>query len=248
MTQPTTVMIALGDVGQHLLPGDEYSQDDTRYAAILVDNFQRDYGSAGLFGDVYFDGLVVQVSQNSDAEKEFSACIELLQLGGYKPAVARLGVLLERYPYHSGLLYNIGMAYREMGDIEKSLELLERLRQIAPDHTHGAAALAVSLYSARRLEEALEVIQQAYADAPNDPFVGRTYGTLLASAGKRDEALTTLARTLELMPDDAQSHLTLGQLLLESEPARAKHHLEAVLRLASGSSLAEMAAQMLEGL
>lgn len=243
-----TVLLEINDIDHSFLPGGKFDPADENHLDLIVDKFRRDRGAEGFFADVHCDGLVVQITRNEEAEKELADCIELLKLGGFKPALHRLKPLLEKYPYHRDLLYNYGMALREIGEVEESIEILSRATEIAPDHDHAWVALSVSNQTIGRIDDALSAINKAFELDPEDPFVLRTLGYLLESKGDLDTATIHLEKVLQLSPSDPQAHLVLGKIKSSTSPKDAAGHFKQVLKNAPGSPMASLANDLMNQL
>ena len=243
-----TVLLEINDIDHSFLPDGKFDPADETHIDLIVDKFRRDRGAEGFFADVHCDGLVVQITRNEEAEKELADCIELFQLGGFKPALHRLKPLLEKYPYHRDLLYNYGMALREVGEVEESIQLLDRATKIAPDHSHAWVALSVSNQTIGRIDDALAAINRAFEIDGEDPFVLRTLGYLLESKGELEKASIHLEKVLQLSPSDPQAHLVLGKIKSSTSPEDAADHFKWVQKNAPGSPMASLASDLLDQL
>lgn len=243
-----SALLRIEDIDQSFLPGGQFDPSDTKHVELVVEKYRREGGIDCFFTDVHFDGLVIQISRNKEAEQELESCIELFSLGGYKPALHRLEPLLDKYPYHIDLLFNCGMAFREIGEPRKSIDLLTRATTLKSDHVHAWVALAVSHQSARELDKATEAAKTAYELKDSDPYVLRTYGSLLEANGDVESATTILEQAIRLMPDDSQSHLILGKIKASSDPGAAKRHFLKVTDSVPGSTLSEIAENSLRKL
>ena len=245
MNNPDNVLIEIDNIDQSFLPGGKFDPTDETHINLVIDHFRRDGQSEGLFTNVHFDGLVLQVSRSSEAEKELKDCIELLQLGGFKPAIHRMEVLLDEYPYNIHVLYNLGMALRESRRAEESIAILTRATEVAPQHTLSWVALAVSHQTMGSTKNSLQAALHAHTLDPNDLFVLRTLGYLYEVIGDTDAAMGYLQQVLVKTPQDAQSHLVMGRIKMSSDPAVAKEHFELVKQHAPGTGLAGQAEELL---
>lgn len=243
-----SVLFKIEDIDQSFLPGGKFDPTNEQHADLVIEKYRRDGGADGYFTDVQFDGLVIQISPNADAEKELKDCIEILQLGGFRPAMHRMQPLIKKYPYNIHLLYNYGMALREVGEVEESIDVLSRATNVAPSHVHCWVALAVSYQTVGNDQEALKAAESAYQLDNTDSFVLRTLGYILQSIGEVETAKVHLERVLEISPDDAQTHWVLGNIKQTSSPQDAKHHYKKVVEYAPGSSLSALAIDMMENL
>ena len=244
MTEQSTVLLRIEDIDQAFLPGGSFDPQSENHYDLVIEKFKQDYSADGFFIDVQFDGLVVQISPNSEAEKELNDCIELLQLGGFQPAIHRLNPLLKKHPYNINLLYNYGMALREVGDVEQSIEILKKATNVSPNHVHARVALAVSYQTIGDQKKSLKAAQQALQIDDEDPYVLRTIGYILESSGETDDAKGYLEKALTLIPNDPQIHLTLGKIKSATDSTAAKNHFKHVTNIAPGTSLSAMAEQL----
>lgn len=245
MTSPHEVLIDINDVDQSFLPGGKFDPENETHIGLVIDKFRREGQADGYFTNVHFDGLVIQVSRSTEEEQELNDCIQLLKLGGYKPAIQRLEALLDKYPYHIDVLYNLGMALRESKHPQESINILTRATEAAPEHARSWVALAVSQQTVGNTEGALQAAQQAYALDPNDLYVQRTLAYLYEASGDADAAMPFLRKVLAHAPKDAQSHLVMGRIKMAKDPAGAMEHLELVKTHAPGSALAAQAEELL---
>ena len=52
---------------QSFLPGGQFDPTQEQHVALIIDHFRREGGAKGLFTDVHFDGVVIQISVNEAA-------------------------------------------------------------------------------------------------------------------------------------------------------------------------------------
>jgi tetratricopeptide (TPR) repeat protein len=62
--------------------------------------------------------------------------------------------LLRQDPDNPDLLYNLGLCYVDLGQLDKGIELLHRCLQIVPQHSHACVALALGYQRACDLLQA----------------------------------------------------------------------------------------------
>ena len=69
----------------------------------------------------------------------------LLKSGKLDDGILLLELFLSDDPNDENVLFNLGMAYSDVGELNHAIEHLRHLTQENPDHTHGRVALGVAL-------------------------------------------------------------------------------------------------------
>jgi len=105
------------------------------------------------------------------------------------------------------------MAYSDLGEVQRAIDLLARLVELDPKHTNGRVALGVALTRDNQLEQAVRELQIAVAEEPTNPWAQRNLGGALAKQEKYAEALPYLRQAAELNPEDQAAWYGLGQAL-----------------------------------
>ena len=151
--------------------------------------------------------------QLSDHYDPLQPIVELLQKGRYPDAIILLELLLSEASTDTDYLYNLGMAYSDIGKLESSISLLEKLTKQQPGHTNGRVALGVAYLRNGQDEKGVRELQLAVADDPKNPWAQRNLGAGLARLGRYDEAVECLRQATVLNPDDTSAWYGLGQAL-----------------------------------
>jgi protein O-GlcNAc transferase len=108
--------------------------------------------------------------------------------------------LLLKYPEHSELLHQLGMAHGQRGDFAAAIVFIEQA--IAADASNAAAhgSLGNCLKSLGRHEAALASYDRALALQPNDANILSNRGATLGDLKRHEEALESYDRALALDP------------------------------------------------
>jgi len=166
----------------------------------------------------------------------------LLQSGKVDDGILLLELLLSDDPEDENVLFNLGMAYSDAGELNHAIGHLRHLTKADPDHTHGRVALGVALLRARRTDEGINELQTAVSQKPDDLWARRNLGAGLMQAERFSEALEHLRRSTELAPTDQAAWYGLGQALQfsgdiqEADPVYIK-----VIHMDEFSEIAELA-------
>lgn len=115
-------------------------------------------------------------------------------------------------PRHTGALYNLAIALRDLGQDDEAIDALERTLALAPDHVGAPGALAHLLMAQGRLDRAAEVLRSALRRAPANADWQANLGAILQLLGEHEEAADCLRRSLALKPR-AATHDNLGVVL-----------------------------------
>lgn len=83
---------------------------------------------------------------------------------------------------------NLGVAYMQRGEYEKSLEKLERAQEADPKYTPTLNALGLLYQRLGKMQKAEDYFKSALGYRPNDPFTLNNYGQFLCINNRYDEA------------------------------------------------------------
>ncbi len=67
--------------------------------------------------------------------------IKILKAGRLREGMEILENLVANDPENVNVLYNLGMCYSELGNIDKSIDTLEKCVRLAPEHANALTAL-----------------------------------------------------------------------------------------------------------
>lgn len=222
-------------------------------AAWTLDPF--DFAALVRLGEVQ-----LEVGRLDEAESAFRSALELMPaapsamagLGqvalarrDYGRAVTYLEAALRAVPAANRLHYNLAMAYRGLGDMDKAKAHLERRGTVGlrpPDPlvdelqelTLGERVHLVRgrmAFAAERYGEAAALFQEAVDADPTSVRSRVNLGTALARTGDSEGALAQYRKALELEPGNPVAGFNLGSLLVESDrAAEAVEPLQAAVR------------------
>lgn len=170
-----------------------------------------------------------------------------LEAGDLERAVELFEEVLRQRPAASAVHYQLGLAYRQLGDLEAAREHLARRGDRAPVHadplidglellnagagTHmdrGNTAMA-----AGDLEAAVGAYRRATEVAPGHLPARKALASALARKGDLDAALEIYADLLRDDPDDPVAHFNVGNIhAAREELATATEHLRQAVELA----------------
>ena len=167
---------------------------------------------------------------------------DILKSGKLDDGILLLELFLSDDPNDENVLFNLGMAYSDTGELNHAIEHLRHLVKSDPNHTHGRVALGVALLRSRKTDDGIHELQTAISQNSSDLWARRNLGAGLIQAERYKEAAEHLRRATEIGPDDQAAWYGLGQALqlsgetLESDKAYIK-----AIELDEFSDIAELA-------
>lgn len=167
------------------------------------------------------DGVITVLSVEKDdvrltwkregAGDPLDGIVKLLERRKYNEAVLLLELFKSALPDHPDYLYNLGMAYSDMSELDLALENLRRVVTLEPDHINGRVALGVALLRQGKDREAAPELRKAVEGDPTNPWAQRNLGACLMRLGEYKEALPYLKKSTELNPKDERAWFGLAQ-------------------------------------
>lgn len=192
-----------------------------------------------------------------NAENHMWMAVTFSQLDNFESAEAEFQRALEINPQLTEAHNWFGVLWARRGDLDRAIDhYREALRDPAYPRISRARVLTNlgnALLQKGDVEAALPALSEAAGVSipSNDPLFGLIHVSLadaLLQHGRPDEALSALSK-LDVLPDSARAELLRGFAYRDlGERGSAIDHLQAVLRLAPGSTLAERALEALRGL
>jgi len=145
-------------------------------------------------------------------------------------------------PNDVNLLYNLGMALSDTGQLDDAVNHLRRAVTLADDFTNARIALGVALQRQGKNTEAIAVLNEAVNTDRDNPWAHRNLGACLAKAGRTEEALEHLRRATVLNPKDQHAMYGLAEALtMLGRAEEADRAYKMVIDINEYSNLAELA-------
>lgn len=174
-----------------------------------------------------------------------------MQRGDAAAAIQRFEEALTRQPQASVLHYQLGMAFRKLGDLDKARLHLSQYVQgqgavRTPDPlidelarlnfgTRQHVVAGTRALQEKRFAAAVEEYRKALAADPGDAAVWSNLGIALQKQGDAEGADESYRRALSIEAGDARAHYNLGSLLAargeRATRTEAIEHLEAAVRI-----------------
>jgi predicted O-linked N-acetylglucosamine transferase (SPINDLY family) len=140
---------------------------------------------------------------------------------------------VELKPRLTAAWYNLGVALRDSGQIEKSAAAFRKTLQLDPKHESAASSLGHVLAALHRYEEAEEVFRGALRyQAANAEFYA-VYGSAMQTMGRLEAAINAYRKAIEMRhPDTPGVHENMAAALcLQGKYSESIEHIETALRI-----------------
>jgi tetratricopeptide (TPR) repeat protein len=110
-----------------------------------------------------------------------------------------------------------GKMYRDRGELQKALELLERAAALDPKNTLYLMELASSYGMSNRIADALQVHKKISEIEPQNHACFLNIGLISAQLKRFDDAEEAFSKVIELAPEESSGYRLLAQLYLETQ-------------------------------
>jgi tetratricopeptide (TPR) repeat protein len=147
--------------------------------------------------DLIAGNLGIEMASLDDA-------IKILKSGKLREGMEVLERIVRDDPENVNVLYNLGMCYSELGNIDESIGTLEKCVELAPRHANALTALGFSYSRRGEQEKALAKLKAALEIEPDNFYALKNHGAVLAKLGRYNEAITSLGRANRLFPDSPE--------------------------------------------
>lgn len=244
-TKPSYFSLPIARFDLNLLPPEARKIGSEAFQTAVIAHFVAQYAPKGQQAVVTVDDQEVTVLVLPADANPLDFVMTMLQSGRIKEAVPYLETLAKADPNNVQVLYNLGIAYSELGQYDEAIIRLKRAVQLDPQHAHAWTGIGVAYQRMGKREQALEPMQKAVEADPTDGYARRNLGAMLLGAGRDTEALEHLRAARRALPHDAQTLYGLASALDtvdgEGNKEEADELYEVVIQKFPGSQVAELA-------
>jgi tetratricopeptide (TPR) repeat protein len=117
---------------------------------------------------------------------------------------------LNATPNSAVLLYNLGVASADAGDIQRAIAYYRRAISLNPNYVSALVNLGNVLREQRSYSEAIALYRRAISLDPQSPDPWINLGNVYGQEGSAQEAKNAYERAIALKPDDTQAIINLG--------------------------------------
>jgi tetratricopeptide (TPR) repeat protein len=243
--KPTFYSLPVERFDLNLLAPDARKIGSEAFKTAVLTYFTAQYAPKGQQSVVSVDDKEIQVLTLPAGCDPLDFVMTMLQSGRIKEAVPYLEVLAKADPDRVQVLYNLGIAYSELGQYDEAIIRLKRAVQIDPTHAHAWTGIGVAYQRMGKRDLALEPMLKAVAADPSDGYARRNLGATLLGAGRATEALEHFRAARKALPHDAQTLYGLASALEavggDENKDEADELYLVVIQKFPGSQVAELA-------
>ena len=226
----TEYKIALHRFDVNLLPAQARQIGSDAFTTAVILHFASEYAAQGQTAMVTVDDAEITVMAFPAEATALEFVLPMLKSGRIAEAVPYLESLTHSAPASAEVLYNLGIAYSELGQYDEAIIRLKRAVQIEPGHAHAWVGIGSAYHRMRKADLALDAFEHALAANPDDGYTRRNLGGMLVMFQRLDEAVMHLRKALALMPDDPQTIFGLATALEAIGTDEADHEADALFK------------------
>lgn len=214
-TTPFSFKLPLSRFDVTLLPGSSRQIGSDAFTDAVIAYFVAQYAAKNQTAIVVVDDEEISVLTLPGGSDPMEFVLSMLKSGRIKDAVPYLEAMTKSTPENVQVLYNLGIAYSELGQFDEAVIRLKRVVQLDPSYAHAWTGIGVAYQRMGKPELALEPSSKAVEANPADGYAQRNYGALLLGQGRHEEALSHLRAARTALPHDAQAVFGLAAALHE---------------------------------
>ena len=169
----------------------------------------------------------------TDADSWFTLGAINGMLRRHNEAIECCSRAVELNPRHHAAWYNLGIALRDTGQLDKSAAALRKTLQLNPQHEGAASSLGHVLAALHRYEEAEEVFREMLRYQPGNAEFYAVYGSAMQTMGRFEAAINAYHKAIEMRhPGVAGIHENLAvALCLQGKYGESIEHFETALKM-----------------
>ena len=211
MKRPVEFTIPTGDFDVSRLPADSRQPGTDGFKTAVTGFYEQEFAQAegSVSVQVAADEIHVRWIPKEGADL-LKYAVRLLSDRDYTAGVPILQTLNEANPEDEVVLFNLGMAYSDMGRLDEARAHLENAVAIEPRYAAAWVALGLAQQRSGLSDRALASLQAALEIEPGNAHAERNLGALFGQAGHHDEAEKHFRRATVLAPDDQAASLGLA--------------------------------------
>ena len=216
--KPLVFNVPVAEFDLSLIPAEARKFGTEAFKQAVSVYFGSIYASKGMTAIVTVDDERIGViTTPQGGMSPFEIALELLNDKKIEEALPLLEALRPRTPVDPVVLYNLGIAYSELGRYAEAIAELERCVAADPGHVNAWVGLGVAYQKTQRNVAAERALRKAIALDPANGWANRNLGAVLAAQGKAQDALAHFREAVHQLPDDPAALFGLARCLESSE-------------------------------
>ena len=154
--------------------------------------------------------------KNSLATKEtFDLAVQNHKKNNFKVAENLYKKVLKTNPNHVDAHNNLGIIFKELGELQKAVDCYQKVIQIQPEDDYAHYNLGLVFKELGELQKAINCFQkviQIQPDRVEDAHVG--LGLVFKELGEHQKAISCYEKAIEIDPNYAGAYDNLGNILV----------------------------------
>jgi tetratricopeptide (TPR) repeat protein len=204
------LVIKASDIGIPFSP-----EDNDAYKEAVRNYFLKNYSESAknIAVEVHNDIITIEwipEEKDDNIEAELENSIRLLSDGKLEDARFILEDLAFQSPKDPNVLYNLGMCYSDLNDLDIAVDTLNGCVKIAPLYSNAHVALGVAYVRQGKLQQALIQFTEAIELDKNNSFAYRNLATIFGKMNDNVNALKYLKLAFDIDPADPHTLYGLG--------------------------------------
>ena len=242
--QTSSFTISVDDFDKSLLPANARQPGTDAFNSAVTKLLQDEYSAFGGWARIVVNDKQIQVSWRPGRKDPLTLALDNFRRGDYPSGIAMLRSLLRQSPSDNEILYNLGIALSDVGELSDAELMLAKVVIAEPKNVNAIVGLGVAQQRQNRTHQAIETLKRAVEVDENNPWAHRNLGACLLAIGEKEPGWHHLLRSTELNPDDQQAWFGLGQAHETlDDPESADECYSKVIKLDADSKVAELAKQ-----
>lgn len=242
--QTSSFTISVNDFDKSLLPPNARQPGTDEFRSAVTKLLQDEYSAFGGWARIVVNDDFIQVSWRPGDKDPLALALDNFRRGDYPSGIAMLRSLLRQARDDSELLYNLGIALSDVGDLIEAEQMLAKVVVAEPTNVNAIVGLGVAQQRQKRTHQAIETLKHAVEVDEGNPWAHRNLGACLLTIGEKESGRHHLLRSTELNPDDQQAWFGLGQAHeTVNDQESADECYSKVINLDPNSPVAELAKQ-----
>ncbi|MDR1168177.1 MAG: tetratricopeptide repeat protein [Heliobacteriaceae bacterium] len=147
--------------------------------------------------------------------KRIEKAFEYYKQGNWQKAIDVFSSVLETGPDSAEIHNNMGICYRQLGDLEQAEKHYLRARELDPKIPQVYINLADIYYVIKDFDSGIQLLSQGVYEMPENPVLRHYLARFYMEDAKFDLAVDELEKILENQPENYDAYYDLGRVHFE---------------------------------
>ena len=164
--------------------------------------------------------------KNLNTEETFALAVQNHQKNNLKVAENLYKETLKTNPNHVDAHNNLGIVFKELGELQKAVDCYQKVIQIQPDDAYGYYNLGLVFKQLGETQKAIDCFQKAIQIKPDRvEDVHVSLGLIFKELGEPQKAISCYEKAINIKPDYTQAYSNILFTLFFLEKYDSKYYL-----------------------